>query len=648
MTDQLLVSGEAEAPGQPHFLSAVFKQPVAVACLIYLVILIGACVLAGTLTSYSPTEQDLTKIYQGPSGAHLLGTDALGRDILTRLLYGGRITLSGALLAVVVFASIGVVVGVLSGSVGGRLDALIMRITEILQSIPALIVLLVVLAIFGSSEVAAMTALGVLSSPGLIRVVRGATLTVKEELYVRAARVAGLTAFQIQRRHILPAVAGPTITQVTLFAAVAILTEAGIGYLGLGVQEPTANWGNMVNNAQAAMAESPWMLVPTGGALVLTSLALGLLGNVLRDAYSGRSTRGGSQDQSWRSMSAGAELVAPASSEPLAAQVSTRPLLSVQNLSVRIGDSRTLIVDDVSFDLDAGASVGIVGESGCGKTMAVTALLRVTPPGSVVSASSCMFDGAELSNLGEAEINKVRGSGIAYISQEPISSLDPVFTAGDQIAEAVRHHRGVGRKEARAIALELFDQVRLPDPSLIADKYPHELSGGQAQRVAIARALAGRPKLLIADEPTTALDVTIQADILDLLRDIREQTGMALIIVTHDWGVLADSCDRAIVMYAGQIVEDAPIEDLVRRPRHPYANALQRSNPAEAEIGKPLPTIPGMVPAPGNWPVGCRFADRCELATAECRAEPIELTRRLPHHDVRCIHTDELVEAMDR
>ncbi|QCQ17593.1 dipeptide/oligopeptide/nickel ABC transporter permease/ATP-binding protein [Microbacterium sp. RG1] len=641
MTDTEVLLAEESQPAvkRPNFLRATIRRPSALVSLLFLVIVVLACLFAGVISPYSPYAQNLDAVYELPSVAHPLGTDSLGRDLLARLLFGGQVTLSGALIAVVVYVVLGVLVGILAGTAGGRFDAVIMRFVDLMQSIPGLIVLLVVLAIFGSNEIAAMVTLGALSSPSLIRVVRGSTLAAKTELYVTAGRVAGLTPGQIQRRHILPAISGPAITQATLFAAAAILTEAGLGYLGLGVQPPQPNWGNLINDAQQAMMIQPWMLVPTGGVLVLVSLALGLLGNAIRDAYMGRGARSDQQEQSWKAIAPRAALadqrIAP----------DGEVLLSIRELSVALDEGATTIVDRVSLDVRAGEAVGIVGESGCGKTMFVTALLRVTPPGSVVTAGACSFGGIELMELSEKSINSVRGREIAYISQEPISSLDPVFTAGQQVAEAVRQHRRVSRRQARRIALELFAQVRLPDPAAAAARYPHELSGGMAQRVAIARALAGNPRILIADEPTTALDVTVQAEILDLLRELREQTGMALIMVTHDWGVLADSCERAVVMYAGQIVEEASVESLVSAPRHPYSKALLESNPSEVEVGVRLPTIPGLVPRPGTWPTSCRFADRCAFARDDCRQAPIALSQ-VADRSFRCLHprTDDVRE----
>ncbi|WP_326731660.1 dipeptide/oligopeptide/nickel ABC transporter permease/ATP-binding protein [Streptomyces phaeochromogenes] len=630
---------------QSHFLRQLLRQPLAIACLAIVVLIVLACVFASWIAPYGPQTQDLNDLLSGPSRSHWLGTDALGRDELSRLLYGGRVTLLGALEAVTVFLVLGLGLGITAGTLGGLADALIMRLCDLLQSIPALIMLLVILSIFGHNETAAMVTFGALFSTALTRVVRGASLAVRAEPYVAAARVAGLSTRQIQWRHIRPAVTGPILTQVSLVAGIALLVEASLGFLGLGVVPPTPSWGNMIADAQQAINRHPWLLVPTGGILVVMSLATALLGSMLGDAYSGRST-GTKLSLSWRTLAT----KVTATGVPAAKAPEPGALLSVVGMSVRLRGDRgeTTVVDDVSFEVAAGEAVGIVGESGCGKSMTVTGLLRVLPPGAWLTADSCRFDGTDLLGLSESEMTRIRGKGIAYISQEPVSSLDPVFTAGAQIAEAVRVHRKVGRKAARAIALELLTTVRLPNPAEVAGKYPHELSGGMAQRVAIARALAGRPKLLIADEPTTALDVTVQAEILDLLRDLREQTGMALILVTHDWGVLADACDRAIVMYAGQTVEEADLSSLFHSATHPYSEALLRSTPANLEPGTSLPVISGSVPPPGSWPGGCRFAPRCEFAQPDCTDAPIHMRSPLPGTFSRCLHTDLLLAKEDQ
>ena len=319
-------------------------------------------------------------------------------------------------------------------------------------------------------------------------------------------------------------------------------------------------------------------------------------------------------------------------------------LLEVNNLSVAVNNGETKIIDGVSFTVNRGEAVALVGESGCGKTVTARSVLGMPPAGGAIESGSIRFQGQELRGLSSREWLALRGSGISYIAQEPIVSLDPTFTVGSQLREVVRiHDRTVkGRKAIQQRSLELLVQCGIERPKDVAKLYPHQISGGMAQRVSIARALAGSPALLIADEPTTALDVTIQAEILDLIQDLQIQNQMAVLFVTHDWGVVADLCARAVVMYAGQVVETAAVEQLLEKPSHPYTAALLRANPHLAKRGERLRAIDGIVPPPGSWPVGCRFAARCVLATVDCERGPISMHETEHDHSARCIHTEEL------
>jgi len=301
------------------------------------------------------------------------------------------------------------------------------------------------------------------------------------------------------------------------------------------------------------------------------------------------------------------------------------PLLEVENLrtwfSSEAGTARA--VDGVSFQVHAGETVGIVGESGCGKTVTSLSVMGLIPqpPGRIVEDSSIRFRGRELTTLPKAELRRIRGNEIAMIFQEPMTSLNPVYTVGDQIRESLRLHRKMGRKEARAAGVAALHEVGIPEADQRFDEYPHQLSGGMRQRVMIAMALSCEPDLLIADEPTTALDVTIQAQILDLLADLRTRRGMAMLLITHDLGVVAEVCDRVIVMYAGQVVETGSVEDIFHRPRHPYTRGLLASLPRLEDPGRRLQPIEGAVPSPVNWPTACRFRARCPLAWERCAAE---------------------------
>jgi peptide/nickel transport system ATP-binding protein len=314
-------------------------------------------------------------------------------------------------------------------------------------------------------------------------------------------------------------------------------------------------------------------------------------------------------------------------------------VLSVRHLttSFSIDTETARAVDDVSFDLLEGETLGIVGESGSGKTVTALSILRlVDSPGKVSDDSVVEYDGRNLLQLSPSELRKVRGAEIAMVFQEPTTSLNPVLTVGTQISETLRAHRKVSRREARARAIELLELVRIPDATKRVDEYPHELSGGMQQRVMIAIALSCNPNVLIADEPTTALDVTIQAQILELLIDLKQQFGMAMILITHDLGIVAGVADRVVVMYGGQVVEQASTHTLFERPTHPYTMALLRAVPRLDRTVERLETIPGSVPSASAWPAGCRFHPRCPDAWARCSLDMPPLLDAEPEHVARC------------
>ncbi len=323
-------------------------------------------------------------------------------------------------------------------------------------------------------------------------------------------------------------------------------------------------------------------------------------------------------------------------------------LLEVRNLktyfATRRGEVRA--VDDVSFNVERGETLSLVGESGCGKSVTALSIMRLVSHPGRIAGGEVLFEGRDLMKLSESEMRKIRGDDIAMIFQDPMTSLNPVYTVGEQIAEAIRLHRQVSQREAWNQAIEGMRDVAIPSPETRAKNYPHEMSGGMRQRVMIAMALACDPKLLIADEPTTALDVTIQAQILDLLSELRQKRNLALLLITHDLGVVAETSDRVAVMYAGRIVEEATAKQLFNYPRHPYTEGLLRAVPRldEERHGKirRLQTIEGVVPNPLELPSGCRFAPRCEHARSQCREGEIPLIAIGNGHLSRCIRAEEV------
>ncbi len=320
----------------------------------------------------------------------------------------------------------------------------------------------------------------------------------------------------------------------------------------------------------------------------------------------------------------------------------TAPLLSLRHLVVAFDTDEGYLraVDDVSFDVLPGRTLGIVGESGCGKSVTALSLMRLIPsPPGIIERGEASFAGRDLLRLPEAEMRRLRGNDISMIFQEPMTSLNPVYTVGSQIIEAIQLHQRVSRRAARARAIELLDLVGIPAPSERVDSYPHTLSGGMRQRAMIAMALACEPRLLIADEPTTALDVTIQAQILDLLRALQEDLGMSIVFISHDLGVMAEFAHDIVVMYAGKVVEQAETRALFHRPRHPYTRGLLESLPTRRSLGHRLPTIPGIVPDLRSLPPGCRFHERCRIAQEDCRmAEPP--LRRVGDAEVACFYAE--------
>jgi peptide/nickel transport system permease protein len=560
-------------------LRRLLHDPTAVVSLVVLLLIALACVFAPLLTSAKPGTTSVLDAL-GPAGdGHPLGFDGVGRDVLARLLYGGRNSLLGTLFALAVAVALGVPTGLLAGYFRGPFDAVMSWLSNFLQAVPAIILLLVVLAAIGQNTYVAMGVFGFLMSTGVYRLIRGSVLAVREELYVDAARVAGLSDARIVRRHILPVVIAPTVIQAAGILGIGILIQSGLEFLGLG-SNTQPSWGAMLNDAFGNIYTKPGLLIWPSAAIVITVAALSLLGNSLSDVLVGGKP--------------------PAAKKRKTAITQTEKgtgegLLVVDDLTVSYGPST--VVDGVSLTVNRGEVLGLVGESGSGKSQTAFAILGLLPPEALVDAARLVFDGADLGGLGEAGRNRLRGKRIAYVPQEPMSNLDPSFRIGSQLVEPIRHHLGLSKKDAERRALDLLDRVGIVDPKRVFHAYPHEISGGMAQRVLIAGAVSCDPDLLIADEPTTALDVTVQAEVLDLMRSLQKERDMGMILVTHDFGVVADICDRIAVMQTGRIVEQADAATLFANPQHKYTRMLLDSTLEDAPPREPLGTTRTGVPS---------------------------------------------------
>jgi len=625
------------------------RRPAALLSLCWLGLLLVASVAPSLLTSQNPNGQNLSDSLQNPTGQHLLGTDKLGHDLLSQLIYGTRSVILATLVAGFVALAIGVPLGLIAGYVRGHTEAVISRFADGLMSLPTIIILLAVAGILGNNLTLVMAFLGVILSAGFIRLVRTSTHAIRAELFVDSARVQGVSTTRIVSRHILPNIISPVIVQLTFGLGIGILAVAGLSFLGLGPPPPATTWGSMVFAATQNLSVAPWQLVPSGVAIALTVLAFNFLGDAVTDRLPvprrralahGQKGAIQSEEQPRPDHGATRETEIEVGEVDAADPAESPGLLEVRGLTVtfvtRTGES-LLVVDNVSFRIAPGEAVALVGESGCGKTVTSRAILGMLPSGGEISRGQIVFDGRDVTSLSEPQWAKVRGSQIAYVAQEPLVALDPCFSVGKLLVEALRRHRNLSRTEARREATGLLGRVGIQQPESVFNRFAHQLSGGMAQRVAIALALTGSPRLLIADEPTSALDVTVQAELLDLLRSLQEETGMAVLLISHDFGVVADFCTSAVVMYAGQVVEEAPAVELFRAPAHPYTNLLLSATPHGACRDRELPAIEGVAPPPGQWPVGCHFAPRCPRAETACSSGPVPLTTPAEARRSRCL-----------
>jgi ABC-type dipeptide/oligopeptide/nickel transport system ATPase component/ABC-type dipeptide/oligopeptide/nickel transport system permease subunit len=585
-----LHTGQSGTVVRSTVIRRLLKNPLGIIAMAILLAISLLAILAPVLAPFQENYSNIAKTLAAPDAVNILGTDSAGRDVWSRLLFGAQLTLLSALLCAGVAIAIGLPAGLIAGYYAGKFEAVSNWMVSILMSLPGLIVLLTIRAAFGPSVWISMIAFGILISPSYFRLTRTAVQSVRNELYVDAARVSGLSDLSIIARHIFSVVRAPIIIQTAAIAGVAIAIQSGLEFLGLG--DPTkATWGVMLSEGFKNVYLNPTLLFWPALAMALTIGGLVLLGNAIRDALEdGEKVKHRKKAAQLKGTTA-----APAAARPLRA-AGGRPvatveagtehhLVKVTNLGVgypQADGSVKKVVDDVSFHVDRGEILGIVGESGSGKSQTAFSILGLLPDNARIVAGSIQFDGNYTVAPGEervdqARLSKLRGKRISYIPQEPMSNLDPAFTIGYQLVTPMVRVLGIPKEEARKRALKLLADVGITNPERTFSAYPHEVSGGMAQRVLIAGAISCEPDLVIADEPTTALDVTVQADVLDLLRELQQRLNIGVILVTHNFGVVADLCDRVAVMQNGRLVEEGSVRDILRNPKEQYTRTLLAS-----------------------------------------------------------------------
>ncbi len=589
--------------------------------LVMLTMAILTAVFAPQIAPFDPSKSvrvTIDDIYARPTTVHLLGTDDAGKDVLSSFIFGSRVSLIVGFFASFISIFIGGVIGVIAGFYGGRVENTLMRFTDIMLVIPDLPLTVVIIALTKPSIWNIIFVIGLLGWTTTARLVRSQTLAVKSRKFVLRARAIGAGNLHIIRHHIIPLVMPLLVVNTVLVISLAILNESTLSFLGLG--DPTAlSWGQMLNFAFSRGAMSAgawWVLVTPGFGIVWVVLALTLLGQGLEQVLNPRlethhlSTAPSGSDQVF---------VHSSPSRTLDRNV----ILQVDSLSVDyILHDRTAAhaVENVSFTLHEGELLGLVGESGCGKTTLMMALMQLLPAAGQIVNGRILFDDQDLASATQEEMNHIRWKGISMVFQGAMNALNPVRTVGEQIAEAIRQHLDITDKTVlNARVDELLDLVGInPDR---AGHYPHQYSGGMRQRAMIAMALACNPQIIIADEPTTALDVMIQAQILELLAQLRERLGLSIIFVTHDLGVVAEMCDSVLVMYGGVTAEYSSVDTIYNDPRHPYTQELLKAFPDLTKPGARLATIPGYPPKLNALPPGCRFAPRCPAVFDRCMVE---------------------------
>lgn len=566
--------------GRRSVLLQLLSKPQALIWIVYLALLIVAAVFAPTLALYDVNVTNLAATNAKPfTPGHPLGGDGAGYDIYSRLIWGARQTLIAVLIVVSVSSVIGATSGLIAGFYRGTFEAAASFVSDAIMSLPGVVLLIALYAVTGPNLPAAMAVFGVIVAPTYYRLVRSIVITVRKELYIDAARVSGLSDLRIVGRHVLWAVRAPIIIHSSFIMAAGIGIESGVSFIGLG-NPAAASWGTTLQRSFNGIYNNPWGVVWPSLLISLTILAFVLFGNVLSDVLQSSARSKVLSPGQRKRIIAGALQGTGQPTDLPASECPADAILCIRGLRIGYLSADGVVrevVRGVDFDLHRGEIHGLVGESGSGKSQIAFSTLGILPREALILGGSIFLDGEDLMAAPQ-KMRAARGRRIAYIPQEPMSNLDPSFTVGAQLIYGLRAARPMAKAEATDILVTLLARVGIKDPERVMRMYPHEISGGMAQRVLICGAVASDPDIIVADEPTTALDVTVQAEVLDLLRELSEERGLAMILVTHNLGVVADLCHTVTVMKDGRFVERAGVDELFEAPRDAYTRQLLLSS----------------------------------------------------------------------
>ncbi|WP_198141866.1 dipeptide/oligopeptide/nickel ABC transporter permease/ATP-binding protein [Leucobacter komagatae] len=597
-----------------HRFLETLRSPLGIVAVVSFTALAFLAIFAPVIWGQQAAVTNTSMISQPSSAEHIFGTDGSGRDILLRTLVATRLSVVMALSATAVGIVCGVLLGLLPLVLGGRGGRWLVAGINIGVAFPGLLLAIAFSVILGQDGLAASLAIAIAMMPNYARLVHNLSASVWGRDYVSAALVLGVPKRQIVIRHVLPNVRDPLLVNAALTAGGTLLAFAGLSFLGLGIQVPQYDWGRMLNEGVSRIFITPAAAIVPGVAIILAGMTFMLLGEVLNRTLatgSRRSLSGAMLRKLGRSRAAATDIAAAATGE-VSTDASSDTVLSVRGLKVfapQGDDELRALVDGVSFDIARGEIVGVVGESGSGKSLTLMSIAGLIESPLHVTARSASFDGEDVVLTEDGypkSLDHHFGTRLAMVFQDPMSSLNPALHVGTQVAETGMLHLDMDRAEAKKVAVERLTAVRIPDAERRYSQYPHEYSGGMRQRAMIAAGLMGKPSLILADEPTTALDVTVQAGILELLKRINEVDGTAIMFVSHDIAVVTSLCTRVLVMYRGRLVEDISADDLrAGNAAHPYTRALMATVPTmDSPRGEPMASIPDDADFSGTSPIG--------------------------------------------